>query len=346
MDITALLRELCALPGVSGRESRVTGRIGAYLSDMGATVESDKLGNCIAFINTFDPARRTLLLDAHIDEIGMFVTEITEEGFLRFYPNGIDPRTLPAHEVIIHGSRELTGVVACLPPHIQTPEQQAKLVPVEEMAIDTGYSREQLQKLVPIGTEITLKAKFTELLNGYIATKSLDNRASFVAVASAAEQLKGRDLPFNLVLCGTVQEEVGTRGIRTAGYTVNPDYAIVVDATFGRTPDTTEDEAFKTGGGPTIGRGPHMHKDFTDHIVGTAKRLGLPYQIEVMSGRTGTNGGPIQVCRDGVASAIVSIPVKYMHTPFETVCLSDIEAAATLIAESAAGFIPERGLSR
>lgn len=335
--IPQLLSRLCAAEGVSGREDAPASVFAAAGEALGFTAERDCLGNTLLYVTSFDPSRPTCLLDAHADEIGMLVTGYAPGGFLKFTVIGLDPRTLPAREVIIHGRERLFGSIASLPPHVQRREDMQKAFRPEDLSIDTGLSEDRLRELVPLGSPVTLRGELTPLLGDRICGKSLDDRAGLYVLLRAAEGLREKALPFNLVLCASFGEEVGLRGIRTAAHRFAPAWSFVVDVTHARTPDSDPEETFPMGEGPTLGTGPHIGRELTALCRRAAEEAQIPYTLEPLSGGTGTNLSAMhRAC--GLTGALISIPIKYMHTPYETACLSDIEAAAKLLCVSVAGL--------
>ena len=342
--IPDLLARLCAAEGVSGREDAPAALFAEAGTALGFASERDCLGNTLVYVNAFDENRPTCLLDAHADEIGMLVTGYAPGGFLKFTVIGLDPRTLPAREVTVHGREPLFGSIASLPPHVQRREDMQKAFRPEDLSIDTGLSDETLRELVPLGSPVTLRGGLVGLLGDRIAGCSLDDRAGLYVLLRAAETLQGKELPFNLVLCASFGEEVGLRGIRTVAHRFAPAWSFVVDVTHARTPDSDPVETFPMGKGPTVGIGPHISRELTALCRKAAEDNGIPYLLEPLSGGTGTNLSAMhRGC--GLTGALISIPIKYMHTPCETAALGDIEAAAQLLAASVAA-LAEREASR
>jgi endoglucanase len=274
-----------------------------------------------------------LLLDAHLDEIGFLVTG-HEDGFLRFAPlGGVDPRMLPDREVTILTQPPMLGVVACLPPHIQTAVDMDKAVPISESYLDVGLTQEQAQARVPIGTPITFRGSCAPLGQELLRGKAMDDRACFAILLDAVERLKDKQLNVDLYLLGSTQEEVNSAGAITATYGAAPDCCVAVDVTHGATPDAKKEGTFPLGEGPVIGVGPNCTRWMSDRMQALAKELDIPSQIEVMAGHSGTNAWPMQISREGVATAVLSLPLRYMHTPIEVCSRADLEQTARLLAE-------------
>ncbi len=345
MELYDTLERLCSCSAPSGFELPAVQTAQALLAPLVDEVTVDRLGSVIGVRRCGKPGAKRLLLDAHLDEVGFIVTGV-EGGFLRFASlGGVDPRVLPDRELIILTKLEpIFGVVACLPPHVQTAADHDKAVKIEDLRIDIGMSQIEAEHAVPIGTPIVYRERLTALAGGQVSGKALDDRACFAVLLRTAELLKGRDLDIDLYIMGSVREETSGAGAVVGTNTVNPDWCVAVDVTFARTPGLTEDDtACKLYGGPAIGVGPNMTWALTDRMTAQAKALNIPYQLEVMAGSTGTNGWNMQICLEGVPTSLVSLPLKYMHSPVEVVALEDMEHTAHLLAAFAQGLGKEGG---
>lgn len=334
MELYDILKSLCSLAGPSGFEMPVAQRAKALLAPLVDEVSVDRLGSVIGVRRCGKPNAKRLLLDAHLDEIGLIVTGI-EEGFLRFASvGGVDPRMLPARELTILTKPEpLFGVVTCLPPHVQTAADHDKAVAIEDLRVDVGLSQEQAEKLIPIGTPIVYREGVTKLAGDQVTGKSLDDRSCFAILLRTAELLRDADLDIDLYIMGSVREEISGTGAIMGTNAINPNWCVATDVTFGITPGLSEDRVpCKLHGGPAIGVGPNMTWTLTDRMVAKAKALHIPYQLEVMEGHTGTNGWHMQTCLEGIPTSVVSLPLKYMHSPIEVVSLNDMEHTAQLLA--------------
>lgn len=334
MDLYDTLNRLCSLAGPSGFETAVAKTARDLLAPWMDEVSIDRMGSVIGLRRCGKPNAKRLLLDAHLDEIGLIVTGI-EDGFFRFASiGGVDQRMLPARELTILTKPEpLFGVVACLPPHVLTAADQDKAVSIEDLRVDVGLTQAQAEALIPIGTPMVYRESCTALAGGQVCGKSLDDRSCFTILLRAAELLKEADLDVDLYVMGSVQEEVSGIGAAIGATAVAPDWCVAVDVTFARTPGLSEDDApCKLYGGPAIGVGPNMTRSLTQRLIDKAKEGDIPYQLEVMEGHTGTNGWHMQICREGIPTAVVSLPLKYMHSPIEAVALEDMERTAQLLA--------------
>lgn len=334
MELFDILERLCTLTGPSGFEDAVAHAAKELLEPLVDEVSIDRLGSVIGVRRCGKPDAKRLLLDAHLDEIGLMVTGI-EEGFLRFASiGGVDPRMLPAREVTILTKPEpLFGVVACLPPHVQTGADHDRSVSIEDLRVDVGMSQEQAEKAIPIGTPMVYREGCFRLAGDQVCGKSLDDRSCFAILLRTAELLKDTDLDVDLYIMGSVREEVSGTGSIVGTNAINPHWCVATDVTFGITPGLTEDQVpCKLYGGPAIGVGPNMTWALTNRMTEKAKALGIPFQLDVMEGHTGTNGWHMQTCLEGIPTSVVSLPLKYMHSPIEVVSLEDMEQSARLLA--------------
>lgn len=332
MNYEDMLGRLCVLSGPSGFEAHVARAAAELLRPLVDEVYTTRLGSVVGVRRCGRENAHKLLLDAHLDEIGFIVTG-HDEGFLRFAPlGGVDPRMLPDREVVILTDPPIHGVVACLPPHVQTAGDMDKSLPVKDLYIDVGLSREEAEKRVPVGTPATYRGGCAPLGEDLLYGKALDDRCGFAVLLDVLERLKGKELPVDLYVLGSTQEETHSTGAITAAYEIAPRMCVAVDVTHGDSPDASKNETFKLGGGPVIGVGPNCARSLSGRLKELAGELDMPVQIEVMSGSSGTNAWPIQVSREGVATAVVSIPERYMHTPVEVVHRKDLEDTAKLLA--------------
>lgn len=332
MDLRKALFELSACAGPSGAEQGVFETAAALIRPFVDELRRDLMGNVIAFRRSGDPQAETILLDAHLDEVGLLVTD-HDEGFLKFTDIGVDPRLLPGLRVRVCTDPPLRGVVSCLPPHVTEPEEREKAFPMNELRVDCGLSPEEAPVRVPVGTRVIFDTEPVLLGEKNVCAKSMDDRACFVILCRVMELLKDEALPVNLCVLGSVQEEFDALGATVAAFELTPRQAIVVDVSFAQSPDTKEDGCVKLGSGPQIGIGPVNNRAMTAKLLELAKEKKIPYTCDVLPSWTGTNADDFQMSREGVAVCNVSLPLRYMHTPTEVVNLDDIENSAKLIAE-------------
>ncbi len=328
---TELIQKLSDLSGVSGYEHNV----GKFVTDLFAKycdeVSSDNMGNIIAVKKSHFKNPYKLMIEAHMDEIGLMVTNIDEKGFLYFTcVGGIDPRILLANEVVVHGKEELFGIIGARPPHILTADEKSKTVPMDKLYIDIGMNCEQAKSVVSPGDTVTFKNKFLKLQNGVVSTKSQDDRTSVAILASVMKKLANINCPYDLYFVASVQEEVGLRGAKTAAYGINPDMAIVIDVCHASTPDCSRG-VYDFGSGAILTKGPNIHPKMLSRILSVLDDNGISYQIDVEGGDTGTDAWAVQVSRCGIPTVLFSIPLRYMHTPVETVSTDDLSVIVNSI---------------
>ncbi len=345
MDIWNALERLTAAAGPSGFERPVAQVARELLAPYVDETWLDRMGNLVGVRRCGREGAKKLLLDAHLDEIGLMVTG-HEEGFLRFAAvGGVDPRMLPDREVTVLTDPPLFGVVACLPPHVLSREEREKAVPLDKLYIDVGLTQAEAEASVPVGTPIAYRGSCFDLGDRRVCGKSLDDRSCFAALLLCAEQLQGAALDVDVYFLGSTREEVSGAGASCGAFAIAPDFCVAVDVTHGRTPDMKrpKERAFALGGGPAIGVGPNMTGWMTKRLRDKAEALGLPYQLEVMAGDTGTNAWGMQISREGIATAILSLPLRYMHTPVEVLDREDLERVGRLLAAFAQDLGKEAG---
>ncbi|HEX2938703.1 MAG TPA: M42 family peptidase, partial [Ruminiclostridium sp.] len=273
-----------------------------------------------------------ILLEAHMDEIGFVVQTIDDDGFLHIGKvGGNDLRVLLGSEVTVFGKEPLYGIFCCRPPHLSSRDDYKKVPELDELAIDIGLSHDKAVEKVKPGDYITLRQVPAGILNGAMTGKALDNRAG-VAVVLRCLELCAAKIDCGLCAAFTLSEELGCRGAVTAAYSAAPTHAIVVDVSFGYTPDAPREKCGDLGKGPMIGVSPTLSGEVTSMLFELAKEKNIPYQTEVMGGETGTNADSVSISRGGVATGLVSVPLRYMHTAAEVIAVADVEYTAQLMA--------------
>jgi len=329
-ELEQLLFRLCTAPGTPGDESSAANAAAKELAGV-AKIRMDHMGNLLAEFG--DPnAAEHVLLDAHLDQIGLIVTDIDEHGFLKIARcGGTDARVLPGSAVTVYGKTTLCGVVCSTPPHLQEGGQD-KVQPVDKMAVDVGLSHDQAKELIQPGDRILFHTSPKRLLGTRVSAAGLDNRASVAALCRCAQLLSKEKLHCRVTIQLSTQEETGSAGAKTGTFSVEPTQAIAVDVSFALQPGVPDENVGRLGGGPMIGFSPVLNRKMTDKLVALAKENQMPWTREIMGSRTGTNSDDIATTGRGIPTALVSVPLRYMHTPAEVIDLNDIENTAQLIA--------------
>ena len=329
-SLKELIFSLSQANGTPGEENEISDIIENYISSF-ASVKRDKSGNVTAEL----PAKgKTILLDAHMDRIGMVVTHIEDGGFVHIAKcGGMDARVLAAQDVIIWGKEPVYGVITSTPPHLSTPEDAEKAKDFDNILIDTGLDKSEAEKLISQGDRVTVKCPYGELANGRIFGSALDDRAGCAVIIRAAELVaQSADRPsVNLLFSG--QEETGGSGAITGGFNIDADECISVDVSFADAPDMPTEKCGKLGYGPMIGFAPVLNYKISQKLRSIAENKGIPYQLEMMGDSTGTNADHIAISKGGIRTGLVSIPQRNMHTGVEIISVDDVENSAKLIAE-------------
>jgi putative aminopeptidase FrvX len=334
IDLQEHLKAMVEAHGPSGHEGPIREIIRGTWRDLTDELSEDGLGSLIGVkrATTMTVPVRKIMLAAHMDEIGLLVRDIVD-GFIYVQSiSGMDNRVMLAQPVIVHGKRPLPGVVATMPPHLLTAEMRKKYPTFDALVIDVGLPAEEVADLVSIGDTITPDVPMVELQENRFAAKAMDDRACVAAVTACMDMLQTMQHKWDVYAVATVQEETGLLGATTAAYHIQPDIAIALDVTFADQPGVDEDESFTLGDGPTVGMGPNFHEKLREKIVETARHHEIKFQDEPMPYAGGTDAAAIQVSREGVPTSLISIPVRNMHSPVETVELTDIERAGRLLA--------------
>jgi putative aminopeptidase FrvX len=333
LEVISLLKRLSEAEGISGFEGPVRDLVRETWEPLVDEIYEGQLGSLIALKRGVGPEQRPkLMLAAHMDEIGLMVSDI-EKGFLRITRvGGTDRRVLLGLEVTVHGRRDLPGVVATRPPHVLPEEERKKSVPLDRIFVDVGLPEEKVRELVSIGDLISFRRDLSELKNRRVSGKAMDDRACVAAITLAMEWLSRIEHAWDMFAVATVQEETGLKGAITAAYGVAPDLAVALDVTFARHPGVPKEGTFPLGEGPTVGVGPNFHPQLVKRLKEVAEAREIPYHIDPVPGRSGTDAWAIQVSREGVPTALVCIPVRYLHQPVETLAAQDVERAGRLLA--------------
>jgi len=332
LETKEFLLEIVSMNGVSGFEQPVQDAVEKHCSHLVDETRRDALGNLIMLKKGCGQDRPRVMLAAHVDEIGLMVTRVDERGFINFTAvGGVDQRTLPGQEVVIHGMADVLGVIGQKPPHLMSPKEREKTVPMHELYIDTGLSAERLKGRVNPGDPITLRRKPTEM-QGLITGKAMDDRAGTAVLFETLKELRRMKHWVDVYAVSTTQEEVSLGGAITSTYGIMPDLGIAVDVTHGDMQGVPEHKTYALDKGPVITQGGNIHPAIYQALLKVAQDRSLPYQTEVAPGPTGTDAWAMQISRAGVPTGLVSIPLRYMHTSVETLALKDVINAGRLLA--------------
>ncbi|MDE5855217.1 MAG: M20/M25/M40 family metallo-hydrolase [Ruminococcus sp.] len=330
MDLKKVIFTLSESYGASGNESLA---IEVALNMLRKYCPDAEIinGNVIGKFGIHSDNKLNLVLDAHIDQIGFIVTHITDEGFIKIGNlGGIDRRLLPAQQVVIHGKQDIKGVICSVPPHLTKGE--GKVLSFDEIAIDTGMKKSELEKIVFLGDSVTFDVKCKSLLNDRITGGAFDDRCGIASILYALELLTNCETKYNVTVIFSAQEELGERGAKIGAFEINPDIAIAVDVSFAYAEGENEQKCGYLGQGAMIGISPCLSREVSEAIISTAKSANIPYQLEVMNGMTSTNADQYSVSRGGAKVCTLSIPLRNMHTPVEVISLADVSYTAELLA--------------
>ncbi len=334
-ELTAVLTRLSSAAGVAGFEDQAVEIAADFFQSYGCSVKRDRFGNLLAFkAGTAKRGKKVnLALVAHIDEIGAMITKIEDGGFLRFTAIGsIDARTLPGQAVLVHGRKTLRGVIGAKPPHLLTNQERKKAVPIDQLFIDVGLDYDVLKEAVSVGDIISFEQEPLLFNNRkYISGKALDNRAGVAALVFCAAELANLKHEANIFFIASLQEEVGLRGATTAAFGLNPDLAVAVDVTHGNGPGLENDFCYKLSAGPALAIGPNFDEDIFNRLKHAATDNYLPYQIEPIPGRSGTDAWAFQVSREGIPTGLLSIPLRYMHSTAELISIDDLTVCGKIL---------------
>lgn len=331
-----LLKKICEMPGAPGFEQRIRSLVLSEVSDLVDEVSVDPMGNVIA-VKKGKEAKRAMVA-AHMDEISFIITHIDDDGFLRFIPlGGFDPKTLTAQRVIIHGKKDIIGVMGSKPIHLMKPEERNKAVPIEEYFIDTGMPAKEVKKFLEIGNPVTRERELIELgecVNG----KSIDNRVSVYILIEVLKALKGKEVPYDIYGVFTVQEEIGLRGAMSSTHLVDPDFGFGLDTTiaFDVPGANAHEKVTSLGKGAGIKiMDSSVISDYrmVKYLKELADKKKIKWQPEVLP-RGGTDTAAIQRAgKKGAITGAISIPTRHIHQAIEMAHKEDIYNCIQLLRE-------------
>ena len=345
----AFLQRLLETPSPSGAEQAIQAAVREWATPFADEVRTDRHGNVIAARYPVQRDARTprIMLAGHCDQIGLMVQHIDSDGFLYVQPiGGWDMQILLGQYLTVCTKNgPITGVVSRKAPHLLTPEDRNKVPQFQDIWVDIGAkNREQAEENVRLGDVVTFALGMRTLCNDLVAAPGLDDKVGVWVVMEALRLLHNRPVQVEIFAVSTVQEEIGLRGATTSAYGIHPTVGIAVDVCHATdTPGNDKKQVGETkvGAGPALFRGPNINPRVHEQLEETAKRLEIAVQVRGAPRATGTDANAMQLSRDGVATAVIGIPNRYMHSPVETVSLEDLDRAAQLLAEFCATITPE-----
>ena len=332
------LKKILEPPSVTGTEVGVAERVRKRLTNVADSIETNVMGSVHATLKGKGNAP-SVMIAAHMDEVGLMVTYISEEGFLSVAAvGGVDAAILPGMRVDVHTKQgTLRGVVGRKPIHLISPDERKNVTALDDLVIDLGMSAKHVKKAVSIGDVITYGVGFEDFGDGMAVSRGCDDKVGvYIAVRVLEELAKAGGASGDYICAATVQEEIGLRGGTTSAYGVHPDIAIALDVTHATDYpgiDPTKYGKLACGEGPVIARGPNINPVVFDRLKAAAKKAKVPVQIEAEPRVTGTDAAAMQIQRGGKATGLVSVALRYMHTPTEVIALKDLEACVKLLVQ-------------
>jgi len=335
IDIKDFLKKMISLPGLSGYEDPVRELIAETWRPLVDELTVSKLGSLHGLRKGSGPEPRPrILLAAHMDAIGLMVTRVTPEGFIHFTEvGGVDPRILVSTPVIVYGRRELPGIVAQPLARVLPPSLKGSPVGLEHLIVDTGLSGPEVNALVRPGDLISFATEPLDLPGDLLAGHTLDNRASVAAVTICLEELQRAAPQWDVYAVATVQEEETLAGAFTSPFDIRPDIAVAIDVTFATGPGVRDYRGHGLGKGAVLAWGPNTHPAVYDGFKDVAEQLDIPFEVEVYPRYSGTDAMGLQIVAEGIPTMVLSIPLRYMHTPVEVISHKDVQRAGHLLAQ-------------
>lgn len=329
-----LLAKICKTPGAPGFEQKVRALVLEELECLVDQVEVDNMGNVYAIKK--GKSDKKVMIGAHMDEIGFMVTHIDDKGFIRFHTlGGFDPKTLTAQRVIIHGKKDVIGVMASKPIHVMTADERNKVAKLSDYFIDTGLTPEEVKDLVKIGDSVTREREFIEM-GQCVNSKSLDNRLAVFILIEMFKNLKGKEVPYDIYGVFTVQEEVGVRGANVSALKINPDFGFGLDTTiaFDLPGAAAHEMITKLGEGTAIkimDASTICDYRMVEFMKNTADKHQIKWQPEILTAGGTDTAGIQRMTQGGSIAGAVSIPTRHLHQVIEMANKSDIQASIDLL---------------
>jgi endoglucanase len=342
IELTPFLKQLITLPGLSAYEEPARQVIAEAWRPMVDELSVSRLGSLHGLKRGRGPdPRPRIMFSAHMDAIGLMVTTIVD-GFLHVTEiGGIDPRILPGQLVTVHGRRDLPAIVVQPPDRLLPPDQKGVPVKMEYLFVDTGLLPGEVAQLVRPGDLVSFASQPIEMEGGTLVGHSMDDRAAVAALTLCLQELQHMQHDWDVWAVASVQEEETLGGAFTSPFAIRPDIAVAVDVTFAKGPGSSDHRTYAMDKGPTIGWGPNIHPAIHKAFKDLAERLDIPYQFEAMPRYSGTDAMAMQIVAEGIPCAVLGIPLRYMHTPVEEICLKDISRTGHLMAEFIASLEPD-----
>jgi tetrahedral aminopeptidase len=338
-ELLPFLKQMISIPGLSGYEDPISDLISETWQPLTDELSRSRIGSLHGLCRgTGEELRPSILLATHMDAIGLMVTALVD-GFLRITQvGGIDARVLPGQLVTVHGRKDLPGVIV-QPPSFLLPEENRKgPVPLTNLLVDVGLSPREVNRQVREGDLVSFATQPIEIDKHILAGHSLDNRASVAALTHCLDLLQSRKHVWDVWAVATAQEEETLGGALTSAFGLNPQLAVAIDVTFAKGPGTTDDKTFPLGEGLTLGWGPNIHPGLHRKFKDLADKLEIPSNLDPMPRHSGTDAMALQIAREGIPTMVVSIPLRYMHTPVEMISMKDVKRAGRLLAEFVVGL--------
>ncbi len=328
------LKKLISAPGLSGYEGPVSKIIAEAWEAVTDEVQVSRIGSLQGLQRGSGPEPRPkIMLATHMDAIGLMVAGYAGDCLRITSIGGVDSRVLPGQMVTVHGREDLPGLVAQPPANLIPHGNSEKSVPMEYLLVDVGLSAEEIRQKVRVGDVISFAQEPLEMGKDTLAGHSLDNRASVVALTLALEDLHHRSHAWDVWAVATVQEEETMAGAKTSAFGLRPDLAVAIDVTFAEGPGAPKHQAYPLGKGLTLGWGPTVHPALFAEFKKIAQELEIPFALEPLPRGSGTDADALQIAATGIPTIVISIPLRYMHTPVEMVSVKDIKRTGRLLAE-------------
>lgn len=342
IDLSALLKKMLSTAGLSGFEDPIREIIREAWEPLTDELTMSKIGSLHGLKKgKGEEPRRRVMISAHMDAIGLMVTDI-QDGLMRITEvGGIDHRILPGQPVVVHGREALPGVVVQPPAFLLPKDAGSGPVAMKYLFVDVGLRPDDAAEKVRVGDVVSFAQESLELSGEALAGHSLDNRVSVAATTLCLEALQNRVHDWDVWAVASVQEEETLGGALTSPFDIRPDIAIVIDVCFAKGPEATEWLNLPFGKGVGLGYGPNIHPGLYDLFEKKAEALEIPFTRDLMPRMSGTDAMAVQIVAEGIPCVVLGIPLRYMHTPVETVSINDIKRAGRLMAEFIADLDPD-----